>query len=1580
MFETAPLPSPERRRDVGTSCVSHVTRVAPDLRLSPGSLVRACDKYIFYVHKCLRAGKRGLTEAERSSLFGRRGEDLAAQLDVKWLSGFITRCRSFYRNTMSRCLSPCPMTPAGNQLSQIVTPHGSLISVDLLGRILHIENLEEPRIVKKMCPGDTNFSVYARTLLVFSDAAFRLGDSGVVRPSLILCARSDWPGHPVSGPLQCTVRYQVKELDVRGLVVDSGHLYASDGLSLYRAVASWKTSVCLVFGEECRENLVRTLCALALGDCGLGVRFRLKCILPDSRKCFDLRDLQPLCTEYPDAPQTSVSLPEDTSHSSRLTAPSELSASCLMEMATLPCAFSILAENEDVIVLRHLLRDVVAVVPKRKLLATEWIEQSGEVLGPCAYLTEWFPCGFSALDVDAGYAPSPRLLISTTLEENRVTETNEMGEDADDDYAIEFPTLRVLSVPRHDFTALGRVGAAGSSLLLDQTALLQLECSRVVAPTAAGFPGCVALMHAFSIFLTLTSGAAERTSTPALLSFATVLGQAEAHRLLLAYLCVESVTARQDSKGSWIRFMVHSKDALFSLRKVVAGNPRANPSLQTLALDNAQERAMCEELERDMLVWSAPSDHAHTVKVDEEHGREKREERGEQESQKEEQLVSVMPQWHIRAFRTGHSVLFGIGQGRGSTFRWHAVGIRTLGLINLKILIACGVFQSRRGRSRVLLKIPKIKGVIPERALSGLHSVLTDDLCVVRSSRNARRPATSVDSGQGCFFQMNYSPLHAPVDTTFSCEALCEMSKIEQAVRSERAKGHEEPRLERIIKSSRVIQRSALCRDVVSRDVPPAYLTAELPGCTVGDGEYFPRVETVDVWQLAESEERSLSYPLAEYKLNLAVNPNPSRYSLARADRSPGECGSAYEACLDEAVLLGHCARLCVTKGAEKNFDVSVCLSQFYRCVHPCVLDMDVGELMLDYEFALHGRGALTPVSSLLGHLAESCRVNCLPALKLITVTRHRGAAVWTRGTDASCRSPRSRVNTLGALLCSQDRDLAPLLSRCCCPVPVHPEELVLGGSLLPRGDEEKLLLDAYSKTLGPVFEFEYVSRFPSQVSTSLGVWKFLRLVDKWRCSRRYPGVSMVDGYALAFASESPLFYLRGHGALVQMLESPALVVESGSLYRTDALKNEDPNWPSPVQLMPCERIKCRDKVEVIEELFMRRGPQDPLQGHNLAGSEAWDELINASYIFGKVPWREPTLTETEWGAEYPYYFERAAGLGSAGSSRGVSAVWRCLCPPEQIPQEHTRGSFVRIELDSSSERRRYAEAWLGFDVLCSRVLASPSEKIWSRGLCKVVNKGLRLFEQHSLMPATSLIEVMNYGQWYARAAECQHSTRFVESTGRGAPWHRQVCSASEFAAALASCMLSGQVHEELEIKCARNGVYRYLQQALAWFSSAAGPFRSRLVTVFTPEADENWVHWSHVLPSGIDVLTTRRTGHLVSCKEEIGARVNLILDRSKAVIRVSSLGNLVLHSREETLVLSKMSGEPGVHVLADAGGGSQVTLSPAHIRGSHQLPWFALITRKNSVYVGSGLQMASLYPMKSGFGILSTGSSRWLC
>lgn len=81
-----------------------------------------CDKYIFYFYTCLRWGKAHLTGDERLYLFGSRS-NVFAQLDLKWVSGFMVRCRVSYQGELKRCLSLSPLRiEPSSRLPYICTP------------------------------------------------------------------------------------------------------------------------------------------------------------------------------------------------------------------------------------------------------------------------------------------------------------------------------------------------------------------------------------------------------------------------------------------------------------------------------------------------------------------------------------------------------------------------------------------------------------------------------------------------------------------------------------------------------------------------------------------------------------------------------------------------------------------------------------------------------------------------------------------------------------------------------------------------------------------------------------------------------------------------------------------------------------------------------------------------------------------------------------------------------------------------------------------------------------------------------------------------------------------------------------------------------------------------------------------------------------------------------------------------------------------------------------------------------------------------------------------------------------------
>lgn len=191
------------------------------------------------------------------------------------------------------------------------------------------------------------------------------------------------------------------------------------------------------------------------------------------------------------------------------------------------------------------------------------------------------------------------------------------------------------------------------------------------------------------------------------------------------------------------------------------------------------------------------------------------------------------------------------------------------------------------------------------------------------------------------------------------------------------------------------------------------------------------------------------------------------------------------------------------------------------------------------------------------------------------------------------------------------------------------------------------------------MFEFERVTKFPRKVKTSIGDWTLLQLANRSTRINRYPGTTVVDGYTIAFASESPLFHLRNEGPLVQKQESVVIVVESGSMYRTNVLKEEDPEWPGPDSTHARDYIKYRPKALVHQEMFMRSGPREPLEGYDV-NTGFWTKVIDTQWMFRKAP--SEGVRCREWELEYPVS-ESVMSMGAAGS-RITSVKWLCTPPP----------------------------------------------------------------------------------------------------------------------------------------------------------------------------------------------------------------------------------------------------------------------------------------------------------------------------
>ena len=303
----------------------------------------------------------------------------------------------------------------------------------------------------------------------------------------------------------------------------------------------------------------------------------------------------------------------------------------------------------------------------------------------------------------------------------------------------------------------------------------------------------------------------ELASSSVQLSFRSTLSPREAQTLLLLYLCLkESFVA---SEKSCFRLTVKSLSILSELRKIVSANPKVHSGLVDLELSGG-EVVMCEELEYEILQirnglagddskddsdWDSNGEESEQREDSEDSSqgesedddwediqgddKEESKDTGEEKSNyacKEESecrssdreseddtdnedrvianistVIGIGPRTRQR---TGHLVPFGRGRGCNSSFKWITIGIRTLGLVNLRILRACGVFNSKHGYSRAVLKMPNTTGVVPQPSWAGEPTLLTDDFCVIVPEKTCGALQTQLLDDNDCFFQLNYSP------------------------------------------------------------------------------------------------------------------------------------------------------------------------------------------------------------------------------------------------------------------------------------------------------------------------------------------------------------------------------------------------------------------------------------------------------------------------------------------------------------------------------------------------------------------------------------------------------------------------------------------------------------------------------------------------------------------------------------------------------------------------------------------------------------------------------------------------------
>lgn len=253
---------------------------------------RMHDKYITYVYMCLKRGKLQLVDEELSHLFG-PNNTVFPKIDPIWMARFLTRCKIFYDDYVSKHIrsSSSVLSSDGLLLYEARTARSTHTVADDRGRIVRLHNFADPYETRELsCEERARFE---ESTVLFDNAAFvKRADRAVL--SLVLCDSSHRSLHEPSVGISWDAYFTVKEKDIRGLEMDSEFVYTADGVCLYTMVASWNTSVCLVFDSSCRTDTIRTLCTLALGDPELGSAFTLRCNIPEGVRDLDLRSIQPL--------------------------------------------------------------------------------------------------------------------------------------------------------------------------------------------------------------------------------------------------------------------------------------------------------------------------------------------------------------------------------------------------------------------------------------------------------------------------------------------------------------------------------------------------------------------------------------------------------------------------------------------------------------------------------------------------------------------------------------------------------------------------------------------------------------------------------------------------------------------------------------------------------------------------------------------------------------------------------------------------------------------------------------------------------------------------------------------------------------------------------------------------------------------------------------------------------------------------------------------------------------------------------------------------------------------------------------
>lgn len=467
------------------------------------------DKYITYVYTCLKRGKLQLVDKELSHLFG-PNNTVFPKLDPIWMARFLTRCRMLYDDYVSKHMrsSSSVLSSDGLLLYVVRTSRSTRTVADDRGRIVRLHNFADPYETRELsCEECARFE---ESTVLFDNAAFvKRADRAVL--SLVLCDGSHRSLHEPSVGISWDAYFTVKEKDIRGLEMDSEFVYTADGVCLYMMVASWNTSVCLVFDSSCRTDTIRTLCALALGDPELGSAFTLPCNIPEGVRDLDLRRIQPLRAANKTLVKPNIGHVDQCQRGDASSVQRGLM--CLEEMVRVPAGFSIVAENELVVVLRHILRDVVIVVPKDTCLETNRTADCPDSVIPEGCVTEWFSCNYSSFVIRRGVTGVPPLAIPTAqMSGDAPTCTN--GASA------KVATLRLFPATSSNRVApTTRRGFCGYAF--DHAVCLLPSSMSIVTQKRLEIPSCIAIMYSILAFRGLTlNDNTELSNTPTGLLFA----------------------------------------------------------------------------------------------------------------------------------------------------------------------------------------------------------------------------------------------------------------------------------------------------------------------------------------------------------------------------------------------------------------------------------------------------------------------------------------------------------------------------------------------------------------------------------------------------------------------------------------------------------------------------------------------------------------------------------------------------------------------------------------------------------------------------------------------------------------------------------------------------------------------------------------------------------------------------------------------------------------------------------------------------------------------------------------------------